>query len=52
MNCVKCHGTGKDDKKTEDARRTGVISHPGSYVRCWHCNGNGLEPVYPRKEVV
>ena len=50
--CPACNGTGRDDEKTrraakEDAMFRHQMKHYGSYVQCWACNGNGLEPPYP-----
>lgn len=45
-NCAHCNGTGADATKTKAARRAGTIDSR-AYVRCWMCNGNGLEPAYP-----
>lgn len=42
--CPDCNGTGRDEKKTAALLRTRTID-PGSYVRCWMCNGNGADPV-------
>ncbi len=36
MNCTKCNGTGASK-----------VNADGSKVRCWNCQGNGLEPPYP-----
>ena len=49
MYCVDCNGTGKDTAKTEahakrDAEFRHRVKHHGTYVRCWSCNGNGLDP--------
>lgn len=41
--CTDCKGTGADPKKTADALRKGRIDR-GSYIQCWTCNGNGLDP--------
>lgn len=37
--CKACGGTGRDEAKTKKAG-----CYDGSYVRCWECNGNGLDP--------
>jgi DnaJ-class molecular chaperone len=37
--CPSCNGTGADAEKTMHKDVT-----KGSYVRCWDCNGNGLDP--------
>lgn len=37
--CPSCKGTGADLKKTLHRDVS-----DGSYVRCWDCNGNGLDP--------
>lgn len=37
--CKACRGTGADAAKTKKAGCS-----DGSYVRCWECNGNGLDP--------
>lgn len=42
-NCDDCKGTGADPKKTADALRKHQIDR-GSYICCWTCNGNGLDP--------
>lgn len=49
MNCPACGGTGKDAKKTEDRAKEDAefahrAKHHGTYVRCWDCSGNGLDP--------
>ena len=41
--CSDCNGTGADRAKTLEARRRG-LADGRSYVRCWTCNGNGLDP--------
>lgn len=41
--CPDCNGTGADRARTLAARRRGSCDR-GSYVRCWTCNGNGLDP--------
>lgn len=41
--CSDCNGTGADRKKTADARRKGICDRR-SYIQCWNCNGNGLDP--------
>ena len=41
--CPDCNGTGRDEAKTKDMRKRGLIDAP-AYVRCWTCNGNGVEP--------
>ncbi len=41
--CSHCHGTGADPDRTFAARRTGDCDDR-SYIRCWNCNGNGLDP--------
>lgn len=33
------------------ARKEGELL-AGEYVRCWMCNGNGLEPIYPYSNVI
>lgn len=38
--CPHCHGTGRDAEKTRLLCR----SSSDGYIRCWHCNGNGLDP--------
>lgn len=43
MYCPDCKGTGQDAEKTKKARKTGVCDKH-SYIRCWNCNGNGLDP--------
>ena len=43
MNCEHCRGTGADAEKTRAARRSGECDFL-SYIRCWHCVGNGLDP--------
>lgn len=43
--CPDCGGTGADAAKTSSAYKTGVLSSSsGGYIRCWACNGNGLDP--------
>ncbi len=37
--CPDCKGTGADTAKTLAAPRSDT-----GYVRCWTCNGNGLDP--------
>ena len=44
--CQDCNGSGMDRKKTEKARQAGQLDDR-AYIRCWSCNGNGLEPPYP-----
>lgn len=44
--CEDCNGTGANAAKTEAARKSGVCDKY-SYIRCWTCNGNGIEPAYP-----
>lgn len=41
--CRDCGGTGADRAKTHAAARKGLLSG-GGYIRCWTCNGNGLDP--------
>lgn len=41
--CSDCNGTGADRQKTLSLRRRGSIDR-GSYISCWTCNGNGLDP--------
>lgn len=41
--CPDCNGTGADRARTLAARRCGVADGH-SYIRCWTCNGNGLDP--------
>lgn len=41
--CPDCHGSGRDAKRTADALRRHLIDK-GSAIRCWTCNGNGLDP--------
>lgn len=41
--CPDCNGTGADRAKTLAARRRGVCDSR-SYIQCWSCNGNGLDP--------
>ena len=41
--CSDCNGTGADRDRTLNARRRGQADR-GSYIRCWTCNGNGLDP--------
>jgi DnaJ-class molecular chaperone len=40
--CPDCKGTGADAKKTAIHRKKEGDKH--SYIRCWTCNGNGLDP--------
>lgn len=42
--CPDCRGTGIDEKKTIVARKQECDSH--CRIRCWMCNGNGLNPDY------
>jgi hypothetical protein len=47
--CHDCCGTGRDERKTaevakRDAEFRHRVKHHGSFVRCWACNGNGLDP--------
>ena len=46
--CKYCNGSGADAAKTAAARKRGDCDHR-SHVRCWMCNGNGLEPPYPSR---
>ena len=46
--CTDCNGTGANAAKTAAARKTGACDKH-SYIRCWTCNGNGLEPAYPAR---
>ena len=41
--CPDCNGTGADRVKTLAARRKGICDR-SSYIQCWSCNGNGLDP--------
>lgn len=41
--CTDCNGTGADAAKTMAARKSGQADSR-SYIRCWTCNGNGLDP--------
>lgn len=41
--CSDCNGTGADRAKTLAARRRGDCDGR-AYIRCWACNGNGLDP--------
>ena len=43
--CPDCAGTGRDEARTKAARRAGRCDG-GSYVRCWACLGNGVDPDY------
>lgn len=48
--CPDCNGTGKSIEKTAalaraDAEFRHRAKHHGSYVRCWSCNGNGIDSV-------
>ena len=43
--CPDCGGTGADAAKTRAAYMSGHLSKSGGgYIRCWACNGNGLDP--------
>lgn len=47
--CPSCNGTGRDEQKTaahveRDAEFRHRVKCHGSYIRCWNCNGNGLDP--------
>lgn len=44
-DCPDCLGTGADKAKTDAARKSGAIDSR-SYIRCWNCNGNGLNPMH------
>lgn len=46
MKCPSCKGSGRDEKKTITARKKGICDEH-SYIWCWTCNGNGVEPPYP-----
>lgn len=39
--CPVCKGTGADAAKTAAMYRSGGYS---GHIRCWNCNGNGLDP--------
>lgn len=41
--CPDCRGSGADAKETAEARRRGQCDRL-SYIRCWTCLGNGLDP--------
>ena len=41
--CTGCNGTGADRAKTLAARSRGDCDGR-AYIRCWTCNGNGLDP--------
>jgi len=41
--CPDCNGTGADRVKTLAARRSGHADSR-SFISCWSCNGNGLDP--------
>jgi DnaJ-class molecular chaperone len=41
--CSVCNGTGIDAIKTKAYHKTS--SDKGGYIRCWNCNGNGLNPL-------
>lgn len=41
-DCEDCSGTGRDEAKTIVMRKRECDHIP--YVRCWTCNGNGLDP--------
>lgn len=48
-HCSDCAGSGRDNKKTvalakQDAEFRHRVKHHGSYIRCWTCNGSGLDP--------
>lgn len=43
--CPDCGGTGADAEKTRAAYKSGHLSKSsGGHIRCWTCNGNGLDP--------
>lgn len=42
--CSHCGGTGADAAKTFALNRS---QSDRSYVQCWACNGNGLNPIHP-----
>jgi DnaJ-class molecular chaperone len=50
-NCKDCSGTGVDSVKQVQYEKTIDFKLQGGTVRCWSCNGNGLEPYYPRAEL-
>ena len=37
--CPDCRGTGADLARTRQLK-----SYDSGYIRCWSCNGNGLDP--------
>jgi hypothetical protein len=51
MKCKDCNGTGADPKKTEVYMKTISYKMQGGHIRCWTCNGNGLEPTYPNSQL-
>ncbi len=40
--CPDCKGSGVDAAKTKSYRKGGGNGN----VRCWTCNGNGLDDIY------
>jgi DnaJ-class molecular chaperone len=42
VRCPDCKGTGADLAKT--TARDRLDPHALGYIRCWTCNGNGLDP--------
>lgn len=40
--CPDCKGTGADAAKTAAMQKREGDRH--AYIRCWSCNGNGLDP--------
>lgn len=45
--CSDCKGTGADIARTleKDRKERRVPKeYRGGYIRCWTCNGNGLDP--------
>lgn len=42
--CEYCNGTGADAKATAEMRKKETSAT--GYIRCWNCNGNGLNPLH------
>ncbi len=43
-NCEECNGSGRDEAATKAMYKR--ESSSTGYIRCWNCNGNGLNPAY------
>ena len=40
--CPDCNGTGVDHEKTAQYKRDNPPGFRSGYIRCWSCQGNGL----------